>query len=281
MNQFFSETNGLSSSEANHVANIASELVQSAEENLARTSVTKLEVILNGVNHPIKLKNFDSKTVTDNIAVRPRLFQLSAWLRYAVKLKEKMLNEVDFPVEFSEVMVNPPHLNLVDEEWAKAQLTIKELAEFLSYEAEAAAYGHYIHNNGLLKLWQKELSQPLFAFDRDKNPIVTAERTDPAEVDSLFFELQKKHRESEQKCNYYKAKLKNMVALENTARTNKYSAELSEYKKAYNQFESNSHIAESNRTNKIIEEKKRISALKIIIPEQLQNTLDFVQSYSK
>ena len=111
---------------------------------------------------------------------------------------------------------------------------------------------------------------------------VEAERIiNPTEVDDLFYALQKEHREAESKLNYYKAKLHNMFNAEtvrvqglNSRLTQEWNTRMSTWR---GQFEVACQQAEASRATLM----KEASDLKVIVPHDLQKTLDYVQTFSR
>jgi hypothetical protein len=134
------------------------------------------------------------------------------------------------------------------------------------------------------------------------------------EIDDLFFFLQKEHREVEKRLNYYKARIKNDINLKNQKLLadynikyskvrreielidTKYNQDITAIDTKYNQavellnikFNQEHKVWQAKASEMtILAEERRLhdintlANLKIAIPNELQNVLDFVQIFSK
>lgn len=280
MKQFFGK-NGLTSAEANHYANIAFELVQSKERELNSYSANEIKILVGDRELLYREKRFDESKIIEDMELRPKLYKLSAWLREAVKEKERLLSAIDddSPV-LESLSISSPQLTRVNENWAREQLNVKELADFLACEAEAAAIGKYIHNDGLVKRWQQEVRSDR-VFDQAGKVYCITDQVEQKTVDNIFFDLQKKHREAEKKVNFYKAKLKDMVNKENQNRIDAYQKEMRSYEQAVRQTdEYNNKIKEEWEREKI-RRREQISSMKIVVPNELQETVNYIKSFAE
>ena len=164
--------------------------------------------------------------------------------------------------------------NSVDEitfDDAFAELSIKEQAEYFRLNAYCAAIGKTIHVDGTFHNAREKMynamSNPAIVTD---NKITTFTPTvDCEKVDKAYFELQKKHRDNEARLNAIKHSLDEKVRLTNRERTDEMLAKRSKY---YDTKEK--AIAEYNEFAKA--ERARIGALKIVIPNDLKETYEFL-----
>lgn len=180
-------------------------------------------------------------------------------------------------------------------------LDIKELNEYFTLEAKAAHIGKKIHNSGLVAKWTADLNnlKPIRFEGEKQNMIKSTPVLQKTFVDKLFFDLQKEHRENESRLNYFKANIKNEAAKrngeiqrENVENNASYQVELKNYQDAYNSLTKEmqdlmvlDNENQRKRTFEVeklrTEKKNEVSGLKIIIPNELEEILTHVQTFSK
>lgn len=112
---------------------------------------------------------------------------------------------------------------LVEETWGWEQLSVSELNEYYEQEALAAHIGQFIHKNSTLNELRKELETiPTLEWEEKyynggtkSVPLVINVHHTPEQLLQIHNELAKLHRKYEQRVNYYKAKVKNLVSDKN------------------------------------------------------------------
>jgi hypothetical protein len=297
----FFGTPGLTSSEASHVCNVAYEIAESCIRDLNR--VTTLTQIAHVKDKTIQVSkaNFNADDFKDLAAKAPRLFQLSAWLREAVKEKERLLKETESivcPPHLLEQFDKQPPLHPAEErdiavDWGREQLGIKQRAAYLALEAEAAAIGKLLHNDGILQKLRKEKeAKPLQWTEprvgSESYPIECSVNTEAQkEVDRLFFELQQKHREVSKRLNAIKSQVNDATTAENVRRRrfNKeaavaFSTDMAKWHAERDAVSNkNQEIMKKWRPEQM-EKRNEISSLRIIVPEDLGDILQEVREYS-
>jgi hypothetical protein len=117
----------------------------------------------------------------------------------------------------------------VEESWGWSQLSDSEYSEYLQAEAMASHLGQFIHKNGKLSNLRKELSNlPSIEWfnveDNKKTPVKITKHHDSQSLMQLHEDVAEEHRKYEQRVNYFKAKVKNLVSDEN-ARIQKENAD--------------------------------------------------------
>lgn len=128
---------------------------------------------------------------------------LIAWLREGIKAKENLMNGMVKPE-------TPNYGHVLTEVEYYASLPIKKRNRYYQLETEAAVLGKYIHPDGHLSDARKELKDKLQhphkvdGRGRDALIYTYTPTVDVAEVDNVFFELQKKHREIQAQLNAMK-----------------------------------------------------------------------------
>jgi hypothetical protein len=167
-------------------------------------------------------------TVLELLKEKANLHSTQAFLMEAIREKSDIITELESSRFDSSNLVEPdrpeyPDLhisNSVGENWGWSQLTANEYNEYLSAEAYASHLGQFIHKSGKLTQLRKELpNTPSIEWfeveDGKKTPVkVTKHHLAPVLM-SVHEEIAAEHRVHEQRVNYYKAKVKNLVSDEN------------------------------------------------------------------
>ena len=89
----FFDKHGLSITEANHKANLLSELATAIEAEFKSTGAYKEELIFDG-GDIIQLNTFKKIELENQATKEGDLYALSAWLREAVKAKTQILDDI-------------------------------------------------------------------------------------------------------------------------------------------------------------------------------------------
>lgn len=282
MTKTFLGPKGFTSSKASHFANMAHELAEQDISDLQSMSLFSSVMRHTSGDIPILTESVNLEEAKRLVLNRARLYTLSAWLRSAVKYKEKITKDCETQIfVFDEQEPSRPKLlTAVDESWAIEQLTIKELADYLAAEATAAHIGKMIHPDGLISIWRKSIRGfAQLRWDREF-PVLVSSDTNPEDVDSLFFGLQKLHRDAEQHLNYYRAKIQNSLNDENERIHGENAKLSSEYAVLATDYNNRRKTAEQEFLAAKQAERKRISQLRIVIPHELEPVVQFIEQKS-
>lgn len=282
----FLDTKGLTTAEANYTANIIKELCERISNEIKQLTLFKGTLNFQGkqteYNKVYKVENLEEKCLEEG-----NLYALSAWLREAIKAKEALLKQVEND-NFDIFLLNEVNYgkatSLLTEDEVKYSLPINELAEYLAYEAKAAHIGKKVHPNGIFEQWFNMIKNtPKVQINEiNKDYIVEFDQVvDEKDLYQVYFTLQKEYREAEQKVNYYKAKVKNLLN-EKNQEINQKNRALQDKLSQDLEIQNSKNLALQAEINNLRGQKlKEVSELKIIIPNELQKTLDYVQTYSK
>ena len=283
MKQQFFSPNGLTATSANHIANLAKEAYERLEAKLNTTSFIRetITVIGSTAETNVKLSQAGLITLAPNILKEICEYKsLIAWLREAIKEKENLFtaNKLWVSDEYNEHMRNRPQCeNYLTEQDVIESWTVAEQEDYLSLETICAVVGKYIHPNGPLSKAKTELSnrinKPVTTECSGRDTIIRRyypECTEE-EVNTLFFSLQKNHREYQARLNGIKHKI-DMTIREDIQKKDEA------YKKALQEF--------NNKANELLvadkltreEKHKEIEALKIVIPNDLKPVYDKLTS---
>jgi len=181
-------------------------------------------------------------------------------------------------------------LSSVDEAWGWAQLSDSEYSEYIEADSMAAHIGQFIHKNGKLDQLRRELPnlsglEWMTIEDGKKTPVKVIKHHNSEQLLDLHEDLAKAHREYEQRVNYFKAKVKNLVTLENarihTENKSLMDAFQKEYETQMEQYhkEMNSWRNARSSANSLFEKERELSinstaALRISVDPRFQATID-------
>ena len=278
--QFFSDK-GITSSSANHLANIAKETAEQIKSELNNINFLKTTVSLLGSKDPQLIKdgisNEDLETIQDKLQVIIEANAFIAWVREAIKAKDDEITAVkSMSVEsyYSDVL----QLGVMDSEllYPKeikdsdilANWNIKERNEYFSLEAEAAVIGKFIHPEGsYAKARKKLLNNNEKVVEKSDSYVLVYESTPTVDVnkeEEIFFKLQKKHREVNAQLNKLKSRITNeklALQVEENNKVVEHNSKIRDIRQKY------TDLLNEYRTK----ETDRIAKLKIVIPNELIN----------
>lgn len=282
----------LSSTSANHIANLAKEYIQGVETQLNNICFFNAEVALVGsVGGASTIQTGGTSEVLNDLQSLlegvAQAKSLIAWLREGIKAKENLMRGLqtisleDWCEENGIVKPKTPNYgHVLTEIEYYASLPIKERNRYYQLETEAAVFGKYIHPDGHLSNARKELKDKLQhphkvdGRGRDALIYTYTPTVDVAEVDNVFFELQKKHREIQAQLNAMKYSCEqainestNKVNTEYMAASQKYQAELKDVLGAFKTWKD--------------EKSQEYSKLKIIVPNSLLGIYNTINSLGK
>jgi len=291
---------GLSLSQATSISNLCN---QSAIE------IAALLTVVNNLSKTVKVDGEDKETVKSKplptnvvelLIKKASLHACQAFLMENIKAKDRLmkaariatadLSDVIYPERPAFTDPTVGSLAEANEEWGWEQLTSAELNEFFEVEAYAAHIGQFIHKDGILTGLRNELPNiPAIEWmvinDGMKTPVTIEVHHKAEDLLKLHYELAVIHREKEQRVNYFKAKVKNLVTKEN-ARIAKHNADLQNAAAKTNNdlqtiFETAQKKANEQANDIRVEfEKKRqakiaeIAAMRIEVASRFQKTVD-------
>ena len=282
----------LTSTSANHIANLAKEYIQGVETQLNNICFFNAEVALVGsVGGASTIQTGETSEVLNDLQSLlegvAQAKSLIAWLREGIKAKENLMKDLQtislegWCKENGIVKPEAPKYShiLTDEEYY-ASLPIKERNRYYQLETEAAVLGKYIHPDGHLSDARKELKDKLQhphkvdGKGRDALIYTYTPTVIVAQVDNVFFELQKKYREIQAQLNAMKYSCEqaindstNKVNTEYMIALQKYQAELKDVLGAFKTWKD--------------EKSQEYSKLKIVVPNSLLGIYNTINSLGK
>lgn len=288
-NKVFFGENGLTSTSANHVANLAKEFISSNENYLNNISFINCKIGLIGSDkdqtYSLGVKDLSNVEVT--LADIAKCKALIAWLREAIKAKNALISDINNLTILGYCQLkglpNPEHPQLTDyltvEEYYDS-LPIKERNEYYSLEAEAATLGQFIHPGGNFNkqrtLLFEKLMHPIKSEGEGRDTVLY--KYNPSinldEIDNTFFKLQSKYREVQARLNGMKHLCELAMQQDHLQKDNAYKAAYTEYSAKMHEIENECNIYKD-------EELVRIQNLKIVIPNSLESIYKKIQSLGK
>lgn len=293
---FFGE-NGITSTSANHVANLAKEAVRNVHEKLASTRFyTETVGLLTGGNEAVVRKGWSVDAVENLPDLVEQITQansLIAYLREAIKEKERRMkavndyedviartaNAADMQALRSRKPIKAPYPT---EEQVKMTWSVGEQEKYLSLEAEAAALGKFIHEDGHMSVARIDLMNKLnnpSEIDLNGSETVIHNYTptvDIVTVDKVFNQLQVRYRTVQAELNGMKKRIQDYIDNEKLRIDNEYASA----KRAYDLKEHElanelDHIYNQEEIHRR-ELLREVQALKIVIPNRLRAIYDYL-----
>lgn len=293
---FFGE-NGITSTSANHVANLAKEAVRNVHEKLASTRFyTETVGLLTGGNEAVVRKGWSVDAVENLPDLVNQITQansLIAYLREAIKEKErrmKAVNDYEDVIARTAIAVDrqalrerkPVKAAYPTEEQVKMTWSIGEQEKYLSLEAEAAALGKFIHEDGHMSQARIDLMNKLnnpSKIDLNGSETVIHNYTptvDIVTVDKVFNQLQVRYRTVQAELNGMKKRIQDYIDNEKLRIDNEYASAKRAYDLKEHELDNElDHIYNQEEIHRR-ELLREVQALKIVIPNRLRGIFDML-----
>jgi hypothetical protein len=290
-------TTGLSLSQAQSISNLCFQRTQDISSNLSVINNAEKTLKIGNETYIETVGNKIPANVVELLLEKALLHATQAFLMENIKAKDSLLKELKAKY-FISPLTEPDYPNmhsailfpLVDEKWGWDQLSLSEYNEYLEAEAYAAHIGQFIHKDCKLDILRKELStiktlEWMTIKDGEKTPLKVSVHHNQAQLLDIHNNLAALHRKYEQRVNYFKAKVKNLVTEEN-ARISKVNADeqaivnnsnkkmedtFSELLRVY-RAENLRLIQDFEKTRQ--EDIQKVAGLRIIVDTRFQPTVD-------
>lgn len=231
------KASGLSLSQAQSISNSCNQHAIELESQLNQVNNFSKTVKVGDETHILQQGRELPSNVLSIVSDLGLLKATQAFLMENIKAKDSLLKQIQLekyvqteaPIRGDYAKVNL--LEQVGEEFGWSELSENEINEFYDVEAKAAAIGVFIHKNGKLTALRNELPNvPQIEWmeieSGKKTPITIKVHHTPKQLIGIYDSLVEKHRELEQRVNYFKAKVKNLVTNENARIANVNAIEL-------------------------------------------------------
>ena len=287
IDRIFYGENGLTSTSANYIANKAKEYIEELEVKFSYIDfVNETLLVPNSTDKKIVRKGMTFKelqeVVNDDIPRMYKIKTLIAWLREAIKHKDDYISSLDREYNISDYMKEvgfdptyPTQEPLLNEKDVLASWSVEDRKKYYDLETKCAVIGKMIHKDSPLSKGKEEMIKITSApnrIEKFENSILIYERDLSMKVSDLtdfMFKLQNEHRSYQAELNGLKFKIQETISEDRHKKFQNYQMALQKYN-----AERDKVIKEWN--NKLLEIKDEIGKLKIIIPESLKETYDFV-----
>ncbi len=288
---FTADRKGLTSTSADHIANMAKEMVRSLQTSLNDLTFYSTSISLIGTQDKEVLSVGASADQLDNVKATlhkiAKAYSLIAWLREAIKRKEELLMQIKnlsddeyCKLANDKFQPYPPRRESLTEEEYWNSLSMNERNRFYELQTVAAVLGKAVHPDGAMANAREDLTKHI------KNPRqVTGEGRDaliysysptvePEKVEEVYFEIQKQYREVQAKLNGMKAECMRAVK-DSEIRIN------AEYSAALAHATNHNNEVMARKALYIKEKAKEIGAYKILIPDSLKEIYEEVNALGK
>lgn len=289
---FLTSGRGVTSTLANHLCNIAKEEMQSIQADLDNIGFQDVYLeSLEGAHSKAIRQGYKIEELRQLMLAVERQAKLTAFIAYfrqSIKQKEALLDKLRAMrldeyerLHGLEPLVHTPieEPDLTLDEYIRT-LPLADYEEYYKVEAVAATYGKVIHPGQALSVAKTELNK------RAKNSIEVESSGDQtlirrysptielAELDKIFFEQQSQYRDHQARSNKLKAQYEQELYLHNQDKHRTFLKAQEAYRLLREQ---RGETYEQYRRD----ECQRISGLKIVVPERLLPTFEYLRSLGK
>lgn len=281
---FFSEQ-GLTTTSANYVANLAKEAYTLLEQEMQDLTLYTTTVQLLGNAEKTLLHEGLSTTANfeENLNKIAQLKSLIAWLREAIKAKQNLIREAqnssysDYGIKTPDSPEKEDAINAND---VIATWGIKQRNRYYYLDTLCATIGKFIHPDGTFsnarEMLGKVLKEPriLSGSGRDSILYTRTPSVSVSEVEDTFMHLQTVYRGYQAELNSLKHSIETAVQEDEAKKSLKYQQEYDSWR--YNMESCAAQL-------KVLKDKAvaEAQALKIIIPDSLKGIFEQVSKLGK
>lgn len=292
-NKIFFGTKGITSTSANHIANIAKEVMEESRALLENITFVNCNVgLISSDVSRLTEKGYDTDELGNIVLSINKVAEcnaLIAYLREAIKAKEEELAYIEgiSTSKFLKIkgieIVDPRSshsLDFMTEDDAIALLSQQERIRYLILEATAAAIGNRIHPGKSFAEARRKLElkrkEPIKLVGSGSDALVYtySPSADVDEVNETFMQLQSAHRTANKQLNSLKFKVKQIMDDHNLKAKREYAAQSEEYDRVIATYAKQAEAF-------IEEQKKELLELRIVIPSDFQKLFDELNSLIK
>ena len=291
-------TKGLSMSQAQSISNLCNQRALEIQRELESYNVCSKSIKVSGIDYSLVDAYPMPSAILELLKEKGRLHATQAFLMEAIKEKDYVINRLihtNFDPshivrpEFDEIP-EPEIPDNVSESWGWEQLSESEHSEFLEADAMAAHLGQFIHKRGKLDNMRREVAdlpsiEWMSVKDGEKTPVKINKHHTSQQLLATHEQIAAAHRTYEQRVNYFKAKVKNLVSDEN-ARIQKicsdfwaqYDAEVTKQSEIRNQafdaYRTQVHKENADFNAAREEQVKAAAALRISVDPRFQPVIN-------
>lgn len=283
--EFFGKS-GLTSTSANHIANMAKEFYRKLETEI--NSIKTFNEDVNIIGSSDSMRTVNGNTEEDINSIPEKLNKIAdckaliAYLREAIKERDTLTAQIRNykDEEARSKVVRPASPEYITEKEVMASWSVGDLTKYYELEAKCATFGKYIHEDGTFNKARlnhhKTLQNPIMISGNGRDTIATKRTAsvDGELVDKTFFALQAEYRKTQAELNSIKHDLETQIN-EDTIKKD------AEYQVVYESYIN--ELEKISTAEKLAKEEalKEVQKLKIMIPKHLKSIYDEIQSLSK
>lgn len=287
---FFGE-NGLTSTSANHYANLAREQARANINFLSNLQFyTESISVIGDTAGGVIREGATTASLPEIKAKVQQLGELNALIAFfneAIKEKERLSKVAadwqdeqmrdEFNRRHNELAERKPRrANYLTEDDVKNAWTVGEQEKYLTLQAQAAAIGKLIHEDGALSRARIDLMQKISAprsvdvNGRDTIIHSYAPTVEQSEVDGLYFDLQSQHRSLQAELNGIKKKIQDSLEANKIEADAAYRAELVKWNDEVRALDRELSEAYEDERAERMRRQQYAAALKIVVPNRLK-----------
>lgn len=291
-------TKGLSMSQAQSISNLCNQNAQEIQRELDSYNNCSKSINVGGQVYDLQEGIPVPGDILEKLKNKGDLHACQAFLMEAIKSKDAEISRLRHSQPDLSHLVRPIKEDVedydvdygVEESWGWERLSDSEYSEYLQAEAMASHLGQFIHKNGKLTQLRKELpNTPSIEWFEVKEGEKTPVKVTKHHVSSVLMAMHEgvadEHRVYEQRVNYYKAKVKNLVSDEN-ARVQRVNADkAAEFLKLEKEAHEKYQIAMDAYNGEVLKQTmgfnsarelliKEAAALRINVDSRFQHVID-------
>lgn len=287
---FFAD-NGLTSTSANHISNLAKEAYRTIENNLKGVTLYTTEISILGSANASTLKEGNDKVFLDTI--EPSLLKIAelksliAWLREAIKAKERLISEANRTS--SSDIANILGITLPDSPTSYTRLTeddiiatwgIKQRNRYYYLDTLCSTIGKYIHPDmcfsDAIKDLRNVLTETHKAQGNGRDTVIYTRipTVDIKDAEDTFFKLQEKYRGYQAELNSMKHQIEVALQEDDREKSQKEIEESKNYEAKMTAINAEIYAYKKELI-------KSMQSLKIVIPDSLKNVYESISKIGK
>lgn len=287
---------GITSTQANFLANIAKEMQEEAINSLNNVGFYDTYVSIIGQEGRQLMSIGHTCDFLADLELVSFLNSFCAWVREAIKEKDAQMERVrhldidDYceihGIEKLTAPICPNKPKDYTEEDIISKWDINKRYKYLKLEAFAATFGKYIHPAGAFAKARKDAHHvanvPLNHQGEGRDTIFFHRELnmDRDEIEETFMNLQSHYRSYEKELNYLKADLKESVTKLNHELHEQYVLAYEQWSAACNDYNENMIYMQQQLKDFKLQELDRVANLRITIPNELKEVFELVKKCS-
>lgn len=291
---FFAES-GLTSTSANHVANLCKESYIQIEKELSNIRFYDKKMSLIGSSDEQLISEGVSSVadVTEKLDRVAKFKSLIAWLREAIKAKERLLDEVDnltfeeCGLEIPEEPEKPERVKYITGDDVVSGWNIKQRNRYYYLETLCAQIGKYIHPDGCFASEREKMydvihnPRTVSGSGRDTVVYHCVPSIDAQEVEDKYMELQNLYRSYQAELNSMKHEIEVALEKDKVVKDSDYKEKWAEFQKDYAAY--SQKLIELNNQLTFLKNERlaKVQKLKIVVPDSLKGVYEEVNALGK